>query len=184
MRIKVSMRLLNSIYGVGNVKTRTIMCGVLSSEQMEKFTDRFSNLDKLAEAKDADIINVMGDVVNTTTLKRIKSVMEEYYTQLTYYDTLTGMPSEVLPVQRVAWGRLIDDTSTYGTSISGLQKAINKCPDKVKKFIRLRYGINKNQKNYSYAEISKKIDVPVCELDEFEVKALNTFTETVLSSRK
>ena len=184
MDSKVSMRFLNSLFGVGNVKTRSLMCGVLSSEQMEKFTERFDTLDELAEAKDADIINLMGDAINTYTVKKIKKTMNEYYKQLECLYLLTGKTSEFLPNEKVAWGRLIEASCTYGTTINGLQKAINKCPNQVKKFLRLRYGINKHQKIYSYAEISKKIDVPICELDEFEIKALNTFTEIVLDSRK
>ena len=160
------------------------MSGVLSSELMEKFTDRFGTLDKLAEAKDSDIMNIMGNAISEPTLKVIKATLEDYYTQLIYLDTLTGMPSSVIPSKRIAWGRLIDASGTYSASISELKKGLEKKKKKQRKFICLRYGINKKHKNYSYARISEKLDMPVCELDEFEVKSLNNFTEHVLSSRK
>lgn len=184
MKIKVGMRFLNNLYKVGNVKTRMLMSGVLSSEQMEKFTDRFGTLDKLAEAKDSDIANVLGNSISEATLKEIRVTLDGYYANLIKLDFLTGMPSDVVPYKRINWGRLIEKSEMYGTPINGLQKALNKCSKKEKEFIRLRFGINKNQKVHSYAEISEKLDIPVKELDEFEVKALHAFTSNVLDSRK
>ena len=178
------MRYMNEMYGVGKTETKTILLGLLGSDQLDLFVKRFKNLDQLAEAKDADILSIPGLNISETTVKAIKSTIDAFYDQFERWELLTGMPSDVVPMERVKYGKLIEATSTLGTTIDEMKESIKKLPTKAqRKFIKMRFGLNKEKKEYPYLKISEKLDIPVCELDEFEVRVLNNLTELIIGSR-
>ena len=183
MKTKRSMRYMNAMYGVGKTETQTILLGLLSSDQLDVFVKRFKNLDQLAEAKETDILSIPGLNISDATVKEIKSTMDAFYDQFEKWELLTGMPGNVVPMERVKYGKLIEASYAFGTSINEMKKAINKLSNVERKFIRLKFGINKDGKEYPYVKISEKLEIPVSELDEFEVKALNNLTEIIMSSR-
>ena len=181
MKVKVSMRVLNTFYGVGGNKTRILFSEILGHDTLTEFTEKYGTLETLAEAKDAELLNMPG--ISAEVLTQIKSTVQAYYNRLIKWDTLTGMPKDVYPAERVRWGRLMEASSIYGLSINKLAKGLNRLPKDERKYIELRFGINKKHKAMSLAKISKELDIPVSELDDFEVKALNDFTQLMVKDK-
>lgn len=190
MKVKTSIRLLNKLYGVGNVELRTLLSDQLSTEEITKVTNKYPTLDAIAEVKRDEIkviLNVTDDVVNI-----IKKAAEEFFNSIDRYDVITGMPDEISPAERVQWGKLIEASQTYGTDISTLKAAINKLSTpKEREYLKLKFGLKDYccdssdgcHKEYSDAEISEKLDIPVSEIDEYGVKVLNSFTNCILETR-
>lgn len=181
MKVKVGMRVLNTFYGVGKCKTRLLFSEILGHDTLTEFTEKYGTLEELAEAKDAELLNVPG--ISAEVLSQIKSTMQAYYNRLIKWDTLTGMPKDIAPVERVRWGKLMEASSVYGVSINKLGRGLNRLSKDEKKYIMMRFGLNEKRKIMSLAKISKELDIPVAELDDFEIKALNDFTQLMIKKK-
>lgn len=181
MKVKVGMRVLNSFYGVGGNKTRILFSEILGSDALSEFTEKYGTLERLAEARDADLLNMPG--ISDEVLAQIKSTVQAYYNRLIKWDTLTGMPEDVCPSERICWGKLMEASTIYGVSIKKLSNGLSKLSKKERKYLKLRFGLNEKRKFFSLARISKELDMPVSELDDFEVKSLNNFTQIMLSNK-
>lgn len=185
MKVKISVRVLNGLYQVGDVETRNILSGYLSPEDISKLTAKYPTLNSMAELKTDDFKNILG--VDDKTVKIIKKATEDYLANIAAYDFLTDMPDDVSPAERVKWGKLIDATQTYGTNISQLKKTLNSMAATERKYLELRFGISNCCEDFckecSDAEISEKLEIPVSELEEYGVKVLNAFTNRILEAR-
>lgn len=181
MKVKVGMRVFNTFYGVGGCKTRILLSEILGHDTLTDFTEKYGTLEMLAEAKDEELLNMPG--ISKEVLKQIKSTIQAYYNRLIKWDTLTGMPKDINPAIRIHWGKLIEASSVYGLSINKLARGLEHLPKDEKKYIKLRFGLNEKGKTFTLAKISKELDIPVSELDEFEVKALNDFTQLMVKEK-
>lgn len=181
MKVKVGMRVLNAFYGVGKNKTRILFSEILGHDALTEFSEKYGTLEDLAEAKDTELLNMPG--ISKEVLAQIKATAQAYYNRLIKWDTLTGMPKDISPVERVRWGRIMEASSVYGLSINKLGRGLNRLPKDEKKYIMMRFGLNDKRKIMSLAKISKELDIPVSDLDDFEVKALNDFTQLMVKEK-
>ena len=181
MKVKVGMRVLNAYYGAGKHKTRILLSDILGHDALTEFTEKYGTLEALAEAKDEELLSMHG--IGSEVLKKIKATVQAYYNRIIKWDTLTGMPKDINPVIRVRWGMLMEASSVYGVSINKLGRGLEKLPKNEKKYIKLRFGLNEKGKSVSLAKISKELNIPVSELEEFEIKALNDFTHLMVKEK-
>ena len=170
MRIKVPMRYMNKHFGVEKTEIRMIFSEILGSDVLNALESNFKNLQQLADASDEDILAVPG--MTDKMLKNMKEVLYGYFKELIKKDELAGMHNELSPKSRLAYAELIDAAQLYSCSIKKINKAIKKLPKKERRYIKMSYGLNQKWHKKTLKEISEKLDIPVCELDDYKVRVL------------
>lgn len=170
MRIKVPMRYMNKHFGVEKTEIRVLFSELLGSDVLNALENRFKNLGQLAEASDDEMLAIPG--ITEKTLKDIKEELYNYFKNLTKKDELTKMPEGISPVRRLAYANLIEEAKLFSCSIKRIDKSIEKLPKTERKFIKMSFGLNKSGCRKTQKEISEKLDIPVCEFDEYRVKVL------------
>lgn len=170
MRIKVPMRYMNKHFGVEKTGVRMLFSELLGSDVLNALECNFKNLEHLAEASDSDILAIPG--MTEQMLKDMKEVLYGYFKELTKKDELAGMHDELSPKSRLAYAELINEAQLYSCSIKKINKSINKLPKKERRYIKMFYGLNKKWHKKTLKEISEKLDIPVCELDDYKVRVL------------
>ena len=171
MRIKVSMRYLIKLFNLENYGVRVIFSEILSSDCVNELENRFENLEELAEASDKELLAIPG--IGEKRVKEIRETLTNFFKKYIERDFVTGMPEEVPPTKRVKCSILMEDAQLYSCTIEQLNEAIKQLSKKERKLLKMSYGLNKKSKIYTATEISKKLEIPVSELDEYKIKVLD-----------
>ncbi len=170
MRIKTPMRYMNKHFGVEKIEIRVLFSELLGSDVLNALENRFKNLGQLAEASDKDLLAIPG--ISEKTLKDIKEVLYDYFKCLTQKDELTKMPVGISPAKRLAYADLISEAELLSLSIKKIDKSMERLPKAERRFIKMSFGLNKTGRRSTQKEISQKLGIPVCELDEYRIKVL------------
>ena len=170
MRIKVPMRYMTEHFGVEKTEIRMLFSELLGSDVLNALESRFKNLEQLADASDADILAIPG--ITEKMLKDMKEVLYGYFKDLTKKDELTKMPKNISPKRRLAYAELMETAQLISCSIKKIDKAISKLPKSERHYIKMAFGLNKQCQKRTLKEISEKLGIPVCELDDYRVRVL------------
>lgn len=185
MKAPISIRICINEYRCGEEKTRKVLSGYLSPEEVSKIANKIPNLNVMAETKTDDLKRLFG--FDGKTVKNIKKAIGDYLEKLAGYDFLTGMPDDVSPDERVRWGKLIDEAQIYGTSINKIKIILNSMDEKERMYLELKFGVSNccddYLKEYSDTEISERLGIPADDIEEFGIKALDAFTKCILATR-
>lgn len=175
MRIKMSGPYICKHFGVEKVLIRVIFSELLGSDVLNALESRFKNLGQLANASDKELLSIPG--IGEKTLKDIKEELNSYFGRMSQNDELTQMPKGISPAKRLAYANLIIEANLISCSIKKIKKCLNKLPEAERKFIKMEFGLNKKGRRKTAKEISQKLGIPVCELDEYKIKVLNHLCE-------
>ena len=182
MKVKTSMSYLVKLFGVEKEEIRIIFSELLGSDVLNSLAARYQNLGQLSKATDEDILSVPG--IGEKTLKQIKETLGVYFNDLSKKDELTGMPEDLTSHERKAYAELMFDADIVSSNCKKVKKALENLPSLERKFIKLYYGLNKYNAPFRYRQISVKLNVPMCELDDLSVKALGHLRELACADDK
>ena len=178
MRIKISMHYMCEYFGVEKMEIRLLFSELLGSDVLNSLETRFPNLGMLACATDEDLLSITG--IGEKTLKDIKDVIGAFFKKLVLLDELTDMPKDIQASKRIRYGELIDSAELFSCSIKKIDKAIEKLPKKEAKYVKMAFGLDK-KKRLSPKQISEKLDIPLCEIDEYRIKVLRHLSDVIHS---
>lgn len=175
MRTKIPMSYICKHFGVEKIQIRVIFSELLGSDVLNALEGRFKNLGQLAEASDKDLLAIPG--IGEKTLKDIKEELYSYFRKLSQKDELTRMPEGISPARRLAYADLISEADLISCSIKKIDKCMKKLPKAEREFIKMSFGLNKSGHRKTLKEISNKLEIPVCELDEYRIKVLKNLCD-------
>ena len=177
MRTKVPMRYMIKHFGEEKTDVRMIFSELLVSDVLNALESRFKNLEQLAEATDDDVLSVPG--MTEQMLKDMKEVLYTYFKVLTKKDERTNMPKNISPKRRLAYADLMETAQLVSCSIKKIDKAISKLSKSERKYIKMAFGLNKQCQKKTLKEISEKLGIPVCELDDYRIRTLSHLSDKV-----
>lgn len=175
MKVRISIRYFIKLFDLEKIEVRSIFFGVLGSEILAKLDEKYPTLGDFAEVSDDELLQIPG--IGEARVKEIKSTLNAFIKRYVEKDLITGMPENIPPKRRIGYANLIEEGELYTRTIEEIDTALNALPKKQRKFLKMCFGL-KNK--HSAKEISKKLEIPVSEFDEFKTKALEALRDVIL----
>ena len=168
MQIKVKLRAIVNFFHLENESTREVFKDVLDEETLNVLETRYPTLGDCQEAEKRKLVSITNEQLYET----MKDALSKYVGKLIIQSTYVSSSDYLLPVMKIAYGRLAEDAEIYFYPFGKVQDAIESLSEEQQKFLDLYYGFTGNRRTEDAIKTELKLSVPVEEYKRTVIECL------------